>query len=302
MMLTCGNSSPPHPRPVFVIHEGSIAMIRLLRPAIAGLFIGWTCIAATWAAAQEKAVEQQGTVKVLLIGKEPDHPYGSHMYMHTAGVLAKCLALTPGVETVISNGWPKDPAVLAGVRTIVVYTSPGAELLLDGAHRDEVDRLMKRGVGLVTIHWASAIRKENVERLGPTWIGYLGGMWISNVGLSGGKAPLRQLVADHPICRGWSDYEIDDEYYLNPTIDKATPLLLVREATGRETMVGWIHERDGGGRAFATTLGHPYRNFQLEAFRRMIVNAILWSAHVEVPATGAAVNVGEEVLALPPQK
>lgn len=73
--------------------------------------------------------------KILLIGKNPDHPYGSHMYLHTCGMLAKCLELTPGIETVVSNGWPNDPATLEGVKTIVVYTSPAAELLLDGPQR-----------------------------------------------------------------------------------------------------------------------------------------------------------------------
>jgi hypothetical protein len=52
--------------------------------------------------------------------------------------------------------------------------------------------------------------------------------------------------------------------------------------------------------AFATTLGHPYRNFQQEAFRRMIVNGILWAAQVEVPREGAPVQLPPEVLALPP--
>jgi hypothetical protein len=238
--------------------------------------------------------------KILFIGKDPDHPYGSHMYMHTAGMLAKCLELTPGIETAVSNGWPKDSAKLEGVKAVVIYTSPAAELLLDGPHRDEFAKVMKGGVGLVTIHWASSIRKDNLERLGPTWLGYLGGTWVSNVGLSGGRAPLKQLMPEHAICRGWKEYEIDDEYYLNPTIDKAKPLLQVREKGGKEVIVGWVYERDGGGRSFATTLGHPYKNFQIEAFRRMVVNGILWTANVEVPKEGARVDISEEALALPP--
>jgi hypothetical protein len=238
--------------------------------------------------------------KVLLIGKDPDHPYGSHMYLHTCGVLAKCLELN-GVEPVVSNGWPKDAKMLEGVKAVAIYTSPAAELLLDGPHRDEVARSMKEGVGLVTIHWASSIKKDNLERLGPTWLSYLGGSWVSNVGLSGGRSPLKQLLADHPVCRGWKEYEIDDEYYLNPTIERAKPLLQVREKGGKEVIVGWVYEREGGGgRSFATTLGHPYRNFQIEAFRRMIVNGILWSAHVEVPKEGARVDIGEAALELPP--
>jgi type 1 glutamine amidotransferase len=241
--------------------------------------------------------------RVLLIGKDPDHAYGTHMYMHTCEMLARCLELTPKVEPVVSNGWPKDEAKLKDVKTIVVYTNPAAELLLGGPHREQVEQLMKNGVGLVTIHWASSVTKGNLEKLGPTWISYLGGTWVSNVGLSGGKSPLRQLVPEHPICRGWADYEIDDEYYLNPVIDKkATPLLKVTERKGQEVIVGWAIERPDGGRAFATTLGHPYRNFQLEAFRKMIVNAILWTAHVEVPRQGAPVNISAEALALPPKK
>src|ERR1700733_9055440 len=125
--------------------------------------------------------------KVLFIGHDPDHPPGTHMYMHTCGMLAKCVELTPGVETVVSNRWPKDAKTLEGVKTIVVYSNPAAELLLDGPHRAQVDELMKKGVGLVTIHWASSINKNNLERLGPTWLSYTGGTWVSNVGLSGGK-------------------------------------------------------------------------------------------------------------------
>lgn len=241
--------------------------------------------------------------KVLFIGKPPDHPYGSHMYMHVSGVLARCVELTPGVTAVVSDGWPKDAAALDGVKAIVIYTSPAAEMLLEGPHREQVDKLMKAGVGLVTIHWASSVKKDNFDRLGPTWLGYLGGTWISNVGLSGGKSPLKQLLADHPICRGWSEYEIDDEYYLDPVIGKkATPLLQVKERKGNDVIVGWAFERPDGGRSFGTTLGHPYKNFQVEAFRRMLVNAILWAAHVDVPKEGAPVNVPEDVLALPPEK
>ena len=165
------------------------------------------------------------------------------------------------METVVSDGWPQDAAVLEGVSTIVVYTAPAAEFLLDAPHRDQVAKLMKQGVGLVTIHWASSVRSENLDRLGPTWMSYLGGTWVSNVGLHTGKSPLRQLQPEHPICRGWEEYELHDEYYLNPTItDQATPLLQVM-AGDQPVVVGWAYERLGGGRSFGTTLGHFYRNF-----------------------------------------
>ena len=244
--------------------------------------------------------DEKPKAKVLLIGKQPDHPYATHMYLHTCKMLSECLRLN-GVEAVVSDGWPKDPAVLKDVKSIVVYTTPAAELLLDGPHRDDVDRLMKDGVGLVTIHWASSIQKENLERLGDRWMSYLGGTWISNVGLSTDTSELKQLDPKHPICRGWKDYELNDEYYLNPKIGKdATPLLQVT-TKGQEVVVGWAFERPGGSRAYGTTLGHFYRNFEREPFRRTIVNAILWTAEVVVPKEGARIDVKEEFLKLPPE-
>jgi Trehalose utilisation len=245
---------------------------------------------------------EKSKTRILFLATPPDHPYGSHMYQHTCGVLAKCVELTPGVEAVVSMGWPKDASMLDGAKAIVLYSSPGAELLLEGPHRNKVDELMKQGVGLVAIHWAATVKKADYERLAPVWLSYLGGTWISNVGLSSGKGPLKQLMPDHPICRGWQDQEIDDEYYLNPVIRQARPLLQVREPRGKDVIVGWVYERPGGGRAFGTTLGHPYRNFQQEWFRRMIVNGIIWCAHVDVPRQGARVDLSAEVLTLPPAR
>lgn len=244
--------------------------------------------------------EEKARTKVLLIGKKPDHPFGTHMYLHTQQMLAKCLEKTEGVETVVSDGWPTDASTLEGVRTVVVYSSPAAEFLLDGPGSGPLHQMMRDGVGLVTIHWASSVFEKNLDRLGDRWMEYMGGVWVSNYGLSTDTSVLKQLVPDHPICRGWDEYELHDEYYLKPVIKAATPVLRVT-TKGQDVVVGWAYERDDTGRAYATTLGHFYSNFQIEAFRRTIVNAILWTAHVDVPPGGAPVDISEEDLRLPPE-
>ena len=242
-----------------------------------------------------------GPTKILLIGKQPDHPWGTHMYLHTCGILAKCLQLTERVETVVADLWPTNEDDLDHVKTIVVYTSSAAEILLDGPYRNEFAQLMKQGVGLVTIHWASSVQEKNFERLGPRWMSYLGGTWISNVGYTTSTSSLDQLDASHPICRGWSSYELHDEFYLHPVLgENAKPLLQVH-ANDQPVVVGWAYERENGGRAYGTTLGHYYQNFQKEAFRRTLVNAILWTAHREVPKEGAPVDLDEADLKLPPK-
>ncbi|QDU82775.1 Trehalose utilization [Polystyrenella longa] len=238
--------------------------------------------------------------KVLFVGKQPDHPFATHMYLHTSEMLAKCLKLNGEIETVISDGWPKEASQLEGIDTIVVYSTPAAEFLFDSPFRDQVIEQLDKGVGLVTIHWASSIYEKNLDRLGPVWTSYLGGTWISNVGQHTGKSHLTQLAPDHPISHGWDEYEIYDEYYLNPSItDAATPVLEIT-ANDNPVVVGWAFEREqNDGRSYGTTLGHFYENFQDDAFRKMIVNAILWTAHVDVPKEGAKVDLSEADLALP---
>jgi hypothetical protein len=80
----------------------------------------------------------------------------------------------------------------------------------------------------------------------------------------------------------------------------ATPLLQVT-VHEKPVIVGWTYERPNGGRSFGTTLGHFYSNFQRENFRRMIVNAILWSAQLEIDESGARVDLSQADLALPPE-
>ena len=248
-----------------------------------------------------RAADANGRGRALLIGKQPDHPYGSHMYLHTCRMLAECLRLN-GLQASVCDGWPKTDDELRDAKTIVVYTNPAAELLLDGPQRDQVDRTMKAGVGLVTIHWASSVMQQDFDRLGERWLSYLGGTWISNVGLSTDTAELKQLIPQHPICRGWSRYELHDEYYLNPTISKGALPLLQVTTKGQDVVVGWAYERPEGGRAYGTTLGHFYSNFEREPFRRAIVNAILWTAKRDVPEGGARVDISDDILNLPPEK
>ena len=68
--------------------------------------------------------------------------------------------------------------------------------------------------------------------------------------------------------------------------------------------MAWVFERRrdrNAGRSFGTTLGHFHENFEIEAFRRFLVNGILWTASVDVPPDGAVVNVADADLKLPPE-
>ena len=179
------------------------------------------------------------------------------------------------------------------------------------AHRETFEKLLKSGVGYAAIHWATSANK--IELTGD-YIALLGGCFnfaFANPALAFTQERLVQADKDHPICRGWGEFDLKDEWYLAMKFDaKARPLLKVnvradpkaKRPDPIDLTVAWTLEQAGanGGRSFGTTLAHPHENFKLPAFRRMLVNGILWTAHVEVPPGGAPVEVSESDLTLPP--
>jgi type 1 glutamine amidotransferase len=60
--------------------------------------------------------------------------------------------------------------------------------------------------------------------------------------------------------------------------------------------VMWLQDRENGGRGFGFTGGHYHRNWANEDFRKLVLNAILWIAHAEVPEGGAKSSVTENDL------
>jgi type 1 glutamine amidotransferase len=53
-----------------------------------------------------------------------------------------------------------------------------------------------------------------------------------------------------------------------------------------ENPVAWTYKTAAGGRVFTTTLGHP-EDFRVEAFQRLVVNAVHWTSGLQVPDTWA---------------
>ena len=57
-------------------------------------------------------------------------------------------------------------------------------------------------------------------------------------------------------------------------------------AAGEPQVVAWAFERPDGGRGFGFTGGHFHRNWGDDDFRTIVLNAIVWIAHGEVPSGG----------------
>ena len=71
-----------------------------------------------------------------------------------------------------------------------------------------------------------------------------------------------------------------------------------REAVkrGEPQCVAWACQRADGGRGFGFTGGHFHKNWGDDNFRKLVLNAILWTAKIEVPADGVQSKVTPDEL------
>jgi type 1 glutamine amidotransferase len=240
--------------------------------------------------------------KIVLVAGKPSHGPGEHEFHAGTLLLEKCLRQTKGVETlVVKRGWPEDEAVFEGARSIVLYMDGGDKHpLIQGNHLETMGKLMRKGVGLVCLHYAVEVPKDKGGAELLEWIGgYYERPYSQN--------PINDVAVTeespkHAISRGWRSFEGRDEWYyrirFRPDDKRFTPILttmLPKNAPNKET-IAWAVERADGGRGFGFCGAHFHSNWGIPDFRRMVVNAILWSAKVEIPHAGARCDVTREDL------
>lgn len=240
--------------------------------------------------------------KIVVIAGKKSHGPGDHEFFAGCAILMDMLKQTPGVFPVMArDGWPKNEAILKGAKSIVLYMDGRGGHPVNGK-LDVLKPLMQQGVGWVNIHYAVDYTKET----GATVIDWMGGFYDAEISINPHWTATYQSLPEHPITRGVKPFEINDEWYYNMRwrqdpaglthILKATPPDNTRKTAdsaahpGRSEITAWAYDRPDGGRGFGFTGGHRHKNWGNEDFRRLVVNAILWTAKVEVPKDGAPVK------------
>jgi hypothetical protein len=248
--------------------------------------------------------------KIVLVAGRQSHGPGDHEFFAGSAILMKLLQQTPGVFPVMArDGWPKDPKTFEGAKAVVFYMDGGGgHPIIQKDHLDAVKKLIDNKVGFVNLHYAVEYPKNHGDLI----LSWLGGYYETGYSINPHwKAEFKSLP-DHPITRGVKPFSIQDEWYYNirfaPGMEGVTPILkavppdstrgtpAAKEHPGREEIVAWAYERPNGGNSFGFTGGHFHRNWGDENFRRLVVNAILWTARVDVPKGGAKVDLDTEDL------
>ena len=240
--------------------------------------------------------------KIVIVAGRPSHGPGEHEFNAGSMLLASCLRQNPGVNAiVVKGGWPADDSFFEGASTIVLYMDGGENHPLIADDRlATMGKLMKKGVGLACLHYALEVPGDHG---GMELLEWIGGFYRKSYSQNPvNDVELTQTAPAHPISRGWDTYRSTDEWYYRIVLRKddkrLVPILtamLPKDAPQQET-VAWAVERADGGRGFGFTGGHYHHNWGLEDQRRLVVNAILWTAKVEIPATGAKCDVTPEDL------
>jgi hypothetical protein len=271
---------------------------------------------------------------LLLVAGRPSHGPGEHEFNAGVTLLAKCLARVPGVKTeIVLSGGPIDDEALATADAVIVYSDGEFErnhpaLMPQNLARFEA--AAARGAGIGFLHYAV----EPTATVGRAeFLRWIGGYFETDRSVNPHWVADFKSLPVHPVTRGVKPFAILDEWYFflrfADDTRAITPLLVavpppetmarkdgkhegnpqVREvvARGEPQTMAWTFERADGGRGFGFTGGHAHRNWGNDDFRKLVLNATLWLAHMEVPPNGVQSTVTADDLAAnldpkPPRK
>ena len=256
-------------------------------------------------AAADRTVKTR-TKKIILIAGRKSHGPGHHEYEKGLRLVKACLDSSPNLKGLSVelhlNGWPQDPTTLETADTIVMFCdgadhSERAHPLLSGDRLAMIEKQMKRGCGFVALHYTVFVPNRRGGQQFLNWIGgyfdYQSGSgprkWYSKIRTA--TTTPRPATPAHPICRGLKPFKLREEYYYHIRFRDKDPRrtpILTTSIPGEKTdqVVAWAVQRKEGGRGFGFTGGHFHDNWKVAPFRRMILNAIVWTAGMKVPPGG----------------
>jgi type 1 glutamine amidotransferase len=268
--------------------------------------------------AQEPALKTAQSRKVVFVAGPKEHGApGRHEYEKDLRELAWSLehaANVKGITTqVIVGRMPKDLSVLEDADAIVIdgngdWLKKETGVLFpqfqdtDGrtydpettAYLAKFDELIKRKhIGLVVYHYAMWVENWVGRRYLLDW---LGGLWIPYASHNPVDTwAVRPLRAHHPVLQGVKPWTYREEMYSryflfdNPKRTELLEATPAKASNGGANPVSWAYVRPDGGRSLVWGGSDFHDNMHsVEAYRRFLLNGIIWAATGEVPRGGVS--------------
>ena len=243
--------------------------------------------------------------KIVLIAGQPSHPSGQHEFNAGTILIARALNEQSGLPVhveVVHNGWPRDESVFDDAKAVVIY-SDGNDRHPTKGNEQKMDAMVAKGIGVMCMHYAVEVPAGDRGESFKKWIG---GHYDAGFSCNPHWTALLDPKSDHPIAKGVSGFPANDERYYNmrfadpqtaadvltstPTREKINRYVhwtpAGEKALGSRQTLMWAVERKDGGRGVGFTGGHWHRNWAIDNFRRVALNAIVWTAGMKVPEGG----------------
>ncbi|NBV20987.1 MAG: hypothetical protein EBS05_03200 [Proteobacteria bacterium] len=244
---------------------------------------------------------------VLLVGGPSSKPM-AHEYFAGCALLMDWLKKQPGVWPVMVRDWPKNEKVLEGAKCVLYFGDGGGKQpFIEPVRWAKLSQMLDAGCGFVLLHQSVDFPKgADGEKIK----GWLGGVFHGDIGCRGHWDMDLKTVGEHPVLRGVKPFAAPGDGWLYnlhfaekdkgfaPLIvgqvpDKSRSSADAKQHNGRDEVIGWAHQRPGGGRGFGFTGVDLHKSWSYESQRKFVVNGILWSAGLEVPADGAKTTFDE---------
>ena len=272
------------------------------------------------------------TPKIVIVAGKPSHSPRMHEFNAGVQLLSACLNDREDIDVqVVLNGWPKDEAVFKDAAAVIFYMDGGGrhEVVQEGKRRLKmVDGWADKGVGLGFMHYGVEVIADQAGEQFKKWIaGHYDHMFSCNPIWE----PRFEHFPKHSICNGVKPFAAKDEWYFNmrfidgvsaagpsetnelkfwpilvaspsddvrngPYVYPKGPYPHIEASKGRAEAMMWATERKNGARGFGFTGGHFHDNWGDDNFRKVVLNAMLWIAKVEVPEEGVKSVVSKEML------
>jgi len=250
-----------------------------------------------------------GLTKIVLLAGGPSSKPMAHEYFAGCALLMDWLRAQPGVWPVMARGWPKNERVLEGARCIVYFGDGGGKQpFAEPGRWATLARLMAGGTGLVLLHQAMDLP---LGADGAAVKGWLGAVFHSDIGSRGHWDMEFNDIAAHEVTRGVKPFAAPADgwlYNLHFAPAGVTPLLRgavpdksrstadSRKHVGRAEVIAWAYQRPEGGRGFGFTGADIHKSWSYPSQRTLVLNGILWSAGLPVPAGGVQVDLDPAAL------
>jgi uncharacterized protein len=158
------------------------------------------------------------------------------------------------------------------------YTSGGQ---FETAQQQALADAVTGGKGMVGIHCANIMRWQGngLDPADRPLFELLGNRYLSHgSGHHEGRHTI-EIVADHPVTAGVTDFELFDEYYEFELADEKVTVLAQRHRADGVVIPVMYAREVGAGRVVYLALGHDMRAWGEPPFRALVRQSLSWASN-----------------------